>query len=658
MPRCRTPDNLAGPPQPGAEPTMGAGPQGAGPSARSARIAWFATLGARTERDRPAPPITLPPPRHVRAVRGRGQVTIDWSPVEGAAGYLVHRGRAAHGPFHPIDQGGGDVLAVPHGPYLDTTRPRRGKAGARRLAKRWYAVSSLPTIEAESGALSTPVRPRLGPADADVAIHVNAGQVLGPVQRPWRPIIGSEHLAMLLRGPGPGGHDVGAELAESFRIVHRELGVEAVRAHAILHDSLAVFRDGEDGAIHDFSKVDQVLDRLLGTGLRPIVELSFMPLDLAAEPEKTVFDYGAIISRPQDLDRWAALVRDLVAHLVDRYGREEVRRWAFEVWNEPNLCVFWAGAESDYLQLYDASVTAVKSVDPELRVGGPATAAAGWIDDLLEHCRANAVPVDFISTHTYGLPPLDLRPITARFGRPDLPLWWTEWGVSPRDGAAINDSPWAAPLVARGMRSAAGRLDALAYWVASDHFVEGGDAPALFHGGFGLLTIGNLRKPRFWAIAMLERLGEDELACELAGDGAGSLVEAWASGDPDGRVAIAVWNGTLDQSRGAAVRALRRSITLRVAGLRPGRYALHHHRVDARHSNIARTWKRLGRPEWPDDAGWARLRAADHLEDVGKVHTVRSTRGRVKLEFELPMPAISLIELVPIGRRSDRGAPR
>ena len=298
MPRRRTSDNLAGQTQPSPEVTMGSGPEGDGPSARSARIAWFATLGARTERDRPAPPITLPPPRHVRAVRGRGQVTIDWSPVEGAAGYLVHRGPAADGPFQPIDQGGGDVLAVPHGPYLDTTRPQRGNPGARGRAKRWYAVSSLPTIEAEGGELSTPVRPRPGPADPAVTIRVNAGQVLGPVQRPWRPIIGSEHLAMLLRGPGPGGHDVGAELAESFRIVRRELGVQTVRAHAILHDVLGVYRAGEAGAIHDFSKVDQVLDRLLETGLRPIVELSFMPFDLAAEPEKTVFDYGAIISRP------------------------------------------------------------------------------------------------------------------------------------------------------------------------------------------------------------------------------------------------------------------------------------------------------------------------------------------------------------------------
>jgi xylan 1,4-beta-xylosidase len=633
-----------------AEPEPDAGSEAGERSASSARIAWFATLGARTERDRPAPPISLAPPRHVRAVRGRGQVTLDWSPVEGAAGYLVHRGPAADGPFEPIDQGGGDVLAVPHGPYLDTTGPPGAEA--------WYAISSLPTIEAEGSSRSLPVTPRAGAADAAVAIRVDAGHVIGRVGRPWRPIIGSEHLALLLRGPGPGGRDVGTELAEAFRIVRNELGVEAVRAHAILADTLEVYRDSGEGPVHEFSKVDDVFDRLLKTGLRPIVELSFMPRDLAIDPEVTVFDYGAIVSRPRDFERWAALVRDLAAHLVDRYGREEVRSWAFEVWNEPNLCVFWAGAESDYLRLYEASVRAVKSIDPEFRVGGPATAAAGWIDDLLEHCRANELPIDFVSTHTYGLPPLDLRPITARFGRPDLPLWWTEWGVSPRDGAPINDSAWAAPLVARGMRSAAGRLDALAYWVASDHFVEGGDAPALFHGGFGLLTVGNLRKPRFWAIAMLERLGQDELASELDGDGAGSLVEAWASGDPDGRVAIAVWNGTLDQSKGASVRALGRAVTLEVEGLRSRAYELRHYRVDARHSNIVRTWKRLGRPDWPDDAGWVHLRSADHLETLGRPRRVRADRGRLELEFNLPMPAISLVELVPTGPPNARAAHR
>ncbi|HEX2755555.1 MAG TPA: glycosyl hydrolase [Candidatus Limnocylindrales bacterium] len=607
--------------------------------AASARIAWFATVGAATERDREAPTDPLPPPEGVRAVQGRGHVTVDWSPVDGAIGYLVHRGPAADGPFAPIDQHTGDLLAVPIGPYLDTT----GALGAEA----WYAVSSLPTIETEGGILSPPVAVRPGRADAAVAIDVDAGHVVGRIARPWRPIIGSEHLALLRHGPGPGGHDVGAELAEAFRIVRTELGVEAVRAHAILDDSLAVYRETDTGPVHDFALVDDVLARLLDTGLRPIVELSFMPRDLAAEPEATVFSFAGVISPPRDLDRWTDLVRDLVSHLADRFGRAEVRRWAFEIWNEPNLGLFWSGTQSDYFRLYDASVRAVKSVDSTFRVGGPATAAAGWIDDLLEHCRADEVPIDFISTHTYGMAPLDLRPIVARYGRPDLPLWWTEWGVSSHHGAPINDSAWAAPLVARGMRSAAGRLHALAYWVASDHFVELGEAPALFHGGFGLLTIGNLRKPRFWALAMLNRLGDDELACELDGDGAASLVEAWASADPDGRVAIAVWSGTLDQTRADGEVALDRSISLTIRGLGAATYQLRHHRVDTLHSNIVRTWEDVGRPDWPDADGWARLRAADRLETLGPTRAVAVDGGRLELAFDLPMPAMSLIELVP-----------
>jgi len=610
--------------------------------ASDARIAWFATAGAQTERDRPAPAIALPPPEDVQAVRGCAHVAIDWSSVAGAAGYLVHRGPSPAGPFEPIDHGGGDLLAVPHGPYLDTTVPPDDAV--------WYTVSSVATIEAVEGEQSPPVAPVAGESDGAVAIHVDAARVLGQIARPWRPIIGSEHLGMLLRGPGPGGREVGAELADAFRIVRAELGVETVRAHAILDDSLGVYRETPDGPVHDFTKVGDVLDRLLETGLRPIIELSFMPRDLASEAEATVFGYAGIISPPRDIGRWTDLVRDLAVFVTDRYGRDEVRSWAFEVWNEANLRLFWSGRESDYFALYDASVLAVKSVDPEYRVGGPATAAAGWVDDLLDHCRANGTALDFLSTHTYGLPPLDLRPITARYGRPDLPLWWTEWGVSPRHGAPINDSPWAAPLVARGMRSAAGRLEALAYWVASDHFVELGDAPTLFHGGFGLLTIGNLRKPRFWALAMLERLGADELACELTGDGAASLVEAWASSDPDGRVAVALWNGTLDQSRIGEDPGLDRSITLTIEGLGPDLYELRHHRVDADHSNIVRTWAGMGRPDWPDAAGWEALHAADELETLEPTRQVQPDGGRLDLNFHLPMPAMSLVELVPVAR--------
>ena len=169
------------------------------------------------------------------------------------------------------------------------------------------------TIEAPTGALSQPVAPEPGHSDGRIVIAVDAARVRGTLERPWRPIIGSEHLALLLRGAGPGGHDVGAELAEAFGIVRRELGTEMVRAHGWLHDLLAVYREEPDGAVHDFSRIDAVVDRLLATGLKPVVELSFMPRDLASDPDVSVFDYVGIISPPRDMERWSALVRDLVA---------------------------------------------------------------------------------------------------------------------------------------------------------------------------------------------------------------------------------------------------------------------------------------------------------------------------------------------------------
>ena len=614
-----------------------------GGEAGSARIAWFAEIGSQSPRDAAAPPVTVPPPGRVSAAGGRAQVTVAWEPVAGAAGYLVHRSDGPDGPFRPIDNRGGDVLAVPHGPFVDTTLEPGRTA--------WYAVSSVPTIEAPVGERSSPVEGTSLSADAgDPSVHVSVDAAAdgAPLHRPWRPLVGSEHLALLLRGPGPGGRNVGEELAESFRIARRELGAEGVRAHAILHDVLGVYREVDGEPRHDFTRIDACLDRLLETGLRPVMELSFTPRDLASDPEKTVFDYRGIISPPRDLGRWEALIEALVRHLVARYGHDEVARWPFEVWNEPNLSVFWSGTEGDYLALYDATARAVKRVDRAFLVGGPSTAAVGWVDDLLEHARRTGVPVDFLSTHTYGMPPLDLRPIADRYGAGDLPLLWTEWGISPTHSAPVNDSVWGAPLVARGMRSAAGRLDSLSYWVISDHFVELGEPPSLFHGGFGLLTVGNLRKPRFWGVALLERLGETELPARLEGDGAGSLIEAWASRARDGRIAVALWNGTLDQTKWDGDPALARDVTLELEGLAPGTWTVRHHRVDEDHSNVRRAWEALGGGDWPDEAGWTTLRDADRLDTLDPDRTAQvPDDGRLRLDFAMPMPSMSLVELVP-----------
>ena len=605
---------------------------------QEARQRWVELMGTGGAQDRAPGQVVaadLPAPTGLVAVGGRGHVTVGWRPVPGAIGYAVHRAPAPDGPFEVVDHGGGDVLAVPHGPYADTT----GEPGREY----WYAVAPLQTVTA-LGPLSAAVAAASNAeTGAGVLIDVDARGDAGPLHRPWQAVVGSEHLSHLLCPDHTGGRPIGAELRTALRRVHDELGVRSVRAHAILGDDLAVYSEVDGRPRHDFSGVDRVYDAVLEAGLRPVVELGFMPRDLARDPTRTVFAYRAVISPPKDWARWADLIRDLTAHLCDRYGAVEVRdHWPFEVWNEANLSVFWSGTPQEYWRLYDVTAAAVKEVDPAIQVGGPASAAVGWVDDQL----ANGRTVDFVSTHIYGSPPLDLRPLTAARGRPDLPLLWTEWGVTATHGSRINDTVFAAAFLLRGMRSASRRIDALAPWVASDHFEELGRPQKLLHGGFGLLTVGNLGKPKFWALALAQRLGDTELPVRLDGDGAGSLVEAWAARGAGGQVGMLVWNSTLDHARADGDSTLDRRIVLRVGGLADRPYRLRHWRIDAAHSNVVARWQGIGQgADWPDERQWAELAGVDLVDEYSPPRTIEPTDGAIRLDFDLPMPAVSYLEL-------------
>jgi len=577
----------------------------------------------------------LPAPTDVRAVGAVGHIRLSWNRVPGAVGYLIERTDGQNGQSGILNHGGSDVSAVSTDKFADT--------GVRDDVEYSYRIGTVAGAEYPSSAWSEPVSARAldGPAGL-VEIQVDAATVTGRLSRVWH-MVGSERLSQLCLD----GHEqwIGTEFAAALRQAHADLGVTLVRAHAILHDDNDVVHRDEAGRLHySFDRVDAIYDQLFDMGIRPVVELSFMPAALARDPKRSVFTYRGIISPPSNWGEWRDLVAALASHLVQRYGIEEVAQWAFEVWNEPNLEVFWSGTREEYLRLYDESVCGIKSVDPRLRVGGPSTAAGEWVDSLIAHAASNGVPLDFVSTHTYGNLPLDIRPSLREDGFDGVPIWWTEWGVGSTHFGPIHDGVIGAPFVLSGFAAAQGRLDALAYWVVSDHFEELGRPPRLFHNGFGLLSVGNLRKPRYWAVHLAAHLGDDILESHAAGDGADVLVQAWATRHDDGVVDVLLWNGTINAELMGGDPRLDRNIRLIVTGLDDSKHSVSLARIDQQHSNVVAHCP--PDVQWPDETLWAHLRGHDVLYEE-RLPDIPPGRHLAELNIALPMPGVARIRLMP-----------
>ena len=211
-----------------------------------------------------------------------------------------------------------------------------------------------------------------------------------PLRHVWSHTVGSGHAALALR----------ADWQRQMLRAREELGVRHVRFHGILCDALGTYLIQQDKDVYSFFNADQIFDFLVGMGMRPFVELSFMPRALSSG-DTTVFSYAGNVTPPNNWRKWAGLIKRLVSHWVDRYGIAEVRQWYFEVWNEPNLAAFWTGSQADYFKLYRITVDAIRQVDGQLRVGGPATADDEWIEDFVAFCDKHQLPADFVSTHHY-----------------------------------------------------------------------------------------------------------------------------------------------------------------------------------------------------------------------------------------------------------------
>jgi xylan 1,4-beta-xylosidase len=444
-------------------------------------------------------------------------------------------------------------------------------------------------------------------------IGIDAGKPVGAIGKYWTKCVGSCHAATALR------EDWRAQL----RKCREELGFEYVRFHGLLDDDMSVCVRRSDGSLeYSFFNVDSIFDFLLGIGMKPFVELGFMPGALASG-SKTVFHYKGNITPPASYDDWAALIGALAAHLVERYGAAEVRGWFFEVWNEPNLDFFWAGTRDDYFRLYRGAALAIKAVDPALKVGGPATAIDAWIPELREFCEEGGLPLDFISTHHYptdaafgldmGLEEqmaraergvLGVRARKALGEAGHLPLYYTEWNCSPSPRDPYHDLPYNAAFVVKSIGDNLGLLGCYSYWTFSDIFEECGQSSVPFHGGFGLLNVHGIPKPAYRAFQLLSRLEGERL--EVAVGPGAATVDCLASRGPAG-LTILLSNHHVPRATIGPER-----IELRVSGAGGFRSAWLE-RIDEEHANPEREWREMGSPTYLDAARIDRLMKASEL---------------------------------------------
>jgi len=385
-------------------------------------------------------------------------------------------------------------------------------------------------------------------------IAIDASQVKGQLNRNYNFCVGA----------GRANEGLRADWQRQLRLAKQECGFRYIRFHGLLTDDMGVYHEDNKGnPEYNWQYIDELFDFLLSINVKPFVELSFMPSALASG-SRTIFWWRGNVTPPKDYKKWDDLIKNLVAHWKERYGDSEVQSWYFEVWNEPNLTNgFFTGTRDDYFKLYQETANAIKSVSPKYKVGGPATAGNAWIPEMISFCADNKVPIDFISTHTYGVKQgfldeygnagtilsqdkasvySDMKHSAMQIKNsvlPNLELHYTEWSASYTPSDPIHDSYHEAAYILDKIKHGSPYVNSMSYWTFTDIFEEAGPRFTPFHGGFGLLNYQDIKKPAYYAYRFLNQLGDKQLA--------DADTASLACKDNKGNMQLLFWDFTITQ---------------------------------------------------------------------------------------------------------------
>ena len=475
-------------------------------------------------------------------------------------------------------------------------------------------------------------------------------------------------------GAGRANEGLRADWQQQLAMVKKECGFKYIRMHGLLTDDMAVYKEDRQGnPEYNYMYIDVLFDFLQSIGMKPFVELGFMPSPLASGKE-TIFWWRGNVTPPRDYNKWEALIRNLTQHWTERYGQEEVKTWYFEVWNEPNLSPgFWSSTQAEYFKLYASSARAIKSVNAAYRVGGPGTAGAAWEPEMIDFCQKNNVPIDFVSTHSYGVNQgyldeygnsgtvlsknpmsvsgdvLQSRKEIASSTMPNLELHYTEWSASYTPADPIHDSYHEAAYILEKLKQVGNSVNSMSYWVFTDIFEEAGPRFTPFHGGFGILNIQGIAKPAFYAYQLLNKLGNKELE--------NTDTRSWACKDEQGNVQMLAWDFTYTlpdsvNNQAYFVRDLpsksKGKLQINLANIPAGTYAMEVYKVGYRSNDAFTSYFDLGKPSQLTRAQVQQIKSQNDGSAVSKeIVTIQSGAPFTK-ELEIRENDVLFLNLVKL----------
>jgi len=470
-------------------------------------------------------------------------------------------------------------------------------------------LTFLLTILLLTGVVSAEKKAVKSPAIRTISADINA--INGTTKTVWRKCVGA----------GRANEGLRADWQEQLRKVKKDCGFEYIRMHGLLHDDMGVYFEEKGKSIYNWQYIDVVYDFLLSIGIKPFVELSFMPKDLASGPE-TVFWWKGNITPPKDYNKWHDLIKALTEHFTERYGAEEVKTWYFEVWNEPNHPAFFKSDMAAYFKLYEYTSKAIKSVNQDYKVGGPASAGNGWVSEIIDYCEKQNVAIDFIATHTYSVikgtfddtgktgiqfnqDPMAVTKDVIKSGniiqasaKPNLELHYTEWSSSFSSSDPIHDTYQSASFILDKIKGTESVANSMSYWTFTDIFEEKGPRTTPFHGGFGLLNYQSIKKPAYYAYQFLNTLGDMELK--------NSDKASWVCKNKQGDIQSLIWDFTITKPEDKVFNAVyyKRDIPAKEKGfvqlnytnVPSGKYKLSVVKVGYQSNDVYATYMKLGSP--------------------------------------------------------------